>query len=150
MLQNERSPRFFQMIDNQKMNNTMKRNLIVVAMTAVLCMFAACTPQSTPRQVVKTYWTAVQNENYSAAVDLYYNIDGLFSEDSKELIATLMKVEMEAYGKITEVKVLSVDKTEKDKAVVAVELTTENRPDPFVETMDVVKSNGKWYIDFEI
>ena len=132
------------------MHNTMKRNLVLVAMTAVLCLFAACTPQSSPRQVVKTYWTAVQNENYSAAVDLYYTIDELFSDDSQELVATLMKVEMATYGKITRVKVLSVDKTEKDKAVVAVELTTENRPDPFVETMDVVKANGKWYIDFEI
>lgn len=132
------------------MHNTMKRNLVLVAMTAFLCLFAACTPQSTPKQVVKTYWTAIQNEQYSEAVNLYYDIDGLFSEDSKELLATLMKVEMEAYGKITNVKVLSVDKTEKDKAMVTVELTTENRPDPFVETMDVVKANGKWYIDFEI
>ena len=128
----------------------MKRNLFLIAMMAVVCLFAACTPQSSPRQVVKTYWTAVQNENYSAAVDLYYDIDGLFSEDSKQLISTLMKVEMATYGKITDIKVLSVDKTEKDRAVVAVELTTENRPDPFVETMDVVKANGKWYIDFEI
>lgn len=129
----------------------MKRNLVLVAMMAFLCLFAACTPQSTPKQVAKTYWTAVQNGNYSEAVDLYYNIDGLFSEDSKELLATLMKVEMEAYGKVTKVKVLSVDKTDDpDKAVVAVELTTENRPDPFVETMDVVKVDGKWYIDFEI
>lgn len=133
------------------MHNTMKRNLVLIVMTAMLCLFAACTPQSTPKQVVKTYWTAVQNGNYSEAVDLYYNIDGLFSEDSKELLATLMKVEMEAYGKVTKVKVLSVDKTDDpDKAVVAVELSTENRPDPFVETMDVVKVNGKWYIDFEI
>ena len=116
-----------------------------------MCLFAACTPQSTPRQVAKTYWTAIQNENYSAAVDLYYDIDGLFSADSKELISTLMKVEMAAYGKITKVKVLSVDKTDKpDRAVVAVELTTENQPDPYVETMDVVKVNGKWYIDFSI
>ena len=128
----------------------MKRNLFLIAMMAVVCLFAACTPQSSPRQVVKTYWTDVQNENYSAAVDLYYDIDGLFSEDSKQLISTLMKVEMAAYGKITDIKVLSVDKTEKDRAVVAVELTTENRPDPFVETMDVVKANGKWYIDFSI
>lgn len=129
----------------------MKRNLVLVAMMAFLCLFAACTPQSTPKQVAKTYWTAVQNGNYSEAVNLYYNIDGLFSEDSKELLATLMKVEMEAYGKVTKVKVLSVDKTDDpDKAVVAVELTTENRPDPFVETMDVVKVDGKWYIDFEI
>ena len=129
----------------------MKRNLILVALMAVLCLFAACTPQSTPRQVAKTYWTAVQNGNYSAAVGLYYNIDGFFSEDGKELLSTLMKVEMAAYGKITKVKVLSVDKTgESDKAVVAVELTTENNPEPIVETMDVVKVNGKWYIDFSI
>ena len=129
----------------------MKRNLFLVAVAAVMCLFAACTPQSTPRQVVKTYWTAVQNGNYSAAVDLYYNIDGFFSEDGKELLSTLMKVEMATYGKITKVKVLSVDKTgEPDKAVVSVELTTENNPEPIVETMDVVKVNGKWYIDFSI
>lgn len=128
----------------------MKRNLFLIAMMALVCLFAACTPQSSPRQVAKAYWTAVQDENYSAAVDLYYNIDGLFSEDSKELLATLMKVEMEAYGKITSVKVLSVDKTDSDKAVVAVELTTGNQSVPRVETMDVVKVNGKWYIDFEI
>lgn len=129
----------------------MKRNLIIVALVAVLCLFAACTPQSTPRQVVKAYWTAVQNENYSEAVNLYYDIDELFSDDGKEFLSTLMKVEMEAYGKISKVKVVSVEKTgDPDKAVVTVELTTENKPDPRVETMDVVKVNGKWYIDFSI
>ena len=54
------------------------------------------------------------------------------------------------YGKITSVKILSVDKTGKDKAMVTVQLTTENQSEPQVETMDVVKVNGKWYIDFNI
>ena len=129
----------------------MKEKLILIAMAATLCVFAACTPQSSPKQVAKAYWTAVQNEQYSEAVNLYHDIDGLFSEDGKELLSTLMKVEMEAYGKITKVKVRSVEKTEDpNRAVVAVELTTENQPDPRVETMDVVKVNGKWYIDFSI
>ena len=128
----------------------MKRNLIIVAAVAVLCMFAACSPQSTPKQVVKTYWTAIQNEQYSEAVNLYYDIDGLFSEDSKELLSVLTKIQMAQYGKITSVKILSVNKTGKDKAMVTVQLTTENQSEPQVETMDVVKSNGKWYIDFSI
>ena len=128
----------------------MKRNLIIVAAVAVLCMFAACSPQSTPKQVVKTYWTAIQNEQYSEAVNLYYDIDGLFSEDSKELLSVLTRIQMAEYGKITSVKILSVEKTEKDKAVVAVELTIENQTEPRVEAMDVVKVNGKWYIDFSI
>ena len=129
----------------------MKRSLILVVAAAFLCLFAACTPQSTPRQVVKTYWTDIQNEKYSEAVALYYDIDGLFSEDGRDLLATLMKVEMAAYGKITNVKVLSVEKAgEKDRAVVTVEITSENMSEPRVETMDVVKANGKWYIDFAI
>ena len=129
----------------------MKRNLIIVPVLALLCLLSACTPQSTPKQVVKTYWTDIQNEKYLEAVGLYYNIDGLFSEDGRELLASLMKVEMAAFGKITKVKVLSVDKTgESDRAVVTVEITTENMTEPRVETMDVVKVNGKWYIDFEI
>ena len=129
----------------------MKRNLIIVALVAVLCLFVACTPQSSPRQVVKAYWTAVQNEKYSEAVNLYYEVDELFSEDGKEFLSTLMKVEMKAYGKISKVKVVSVEKTgDTDKAVVTVELTSENQSEPLVETMDVVKVNGKWYIDFEI
>ena len=130
--------------------NTMKRNLIVVAVVTILCLFAACSPQSTPKQVVKTYWTAIQNEQYSEAVNLYYDIDGLFSEDSKELLSVLTRIQMAQYGKITSVKILSVDKTGKDKAMVTVQLTTENQSEPQVETMDVVKSNGKWYIDFSI
>ena len=128
----------------------MKRNLIVVAVVAILCLFAACSPQSTPKQVVKTYWTAIQNEQYSEAVNLYYDIDGLFSEDSKELLSVLTRIQMAQYGKITSVKILSVDKTGKDKAMVTVQLTTENQSEPQVETMDVVKVNGKWYIDFNI
>lgn len=128
----------------------MKRSLILVVAAAFLCLFAACTPQSTPRQVVKTYWTDIQNEKYSEAVALYYDIDGLFSEDGRDLLATLMKVEMAAYGKITNVKVLSVEKAGKNCAVVTVEITTENMSEPRVETMDVVKANGKWYIDFAI
>lgn len=128
----------------------MKRNLIIVAVAAFLCLFAACSPQSSPKQVVKTYWTAIQNEQYSDAVNLYYDIDGLFSEDSKELLSSLIRVQMAPYGKITNVKILSVEKTEKDKAVVAVELTIENQAEPRVEVMDVVKVNGKWYIDFGI
>lgn len=128
----------------------MKRNLILIAMAAIACLFAACSPQSTPKQVVKTYWTAIQNEQYSEAVNLYYDIDGLFSEDSKELLSVLTRIQMAEYGKITSVKILSVEKTEKDKAVVAVELTIENQTEPRVEAMDVVKVNGKWYIDFSI
>ena len=129
----------------------MKRNLILIAMAAIVCLFAACTPQSTPKQVVKTYWTAFQNEKYSEALNLYYNIDELFSEDDKAFLVTLMKLEMEEYGKITNVKILSVEKGEDpNQAAVGVELTTENLPAPKVMTMDVVKVNGRWYIDFSI
>ena len=128
----------------------MKRFFSITLLLLAICLFTACGPQSTPRQVVKTYWTDIQNEKYSEAVALYYDIDGLFSEDGRDLLATLMKVEMAAYGKITNVKVLSVEKAGKDRAVVTVEITTENMSEPRVETMDVVKANGKWYIDFAI
>lgn len=117
-----------------------------------LCLFAACTPQSSPRQLAKTFWTDVQQEKYLEAVSLYYNIDELFSEDGKEMLVALMKVDMSLYGKITKVKVLSVDKDKEhpDRASVTVEITTENQSQPRVEAMDVIKSNGKWYIDFGI
>ena len=129
----------------------MKRVFSVLLFATAICLFVACTPQSTPKQVVKTYWTNIQQENYSEAVGLYYDIDGLFSEDGKEMLASLMKVEMSTFGKITKVKVLSVDKgSEPDRAVVTVQIISENRSEPHVETMDVVKSNGKWYIDFSI
>jgi hypothetical protein len=129
----------------------MKRLFSMLLLAAAICLFAACTPQSSPRQLAKTFWTDVQQEKYSEAVSLYYNIDEFISEDGKEALVALMKVDAALYGKITKVKVLSVDKSdEPDRAVVTVELTTENRPQPRVETMDVVKSNGKWYIDFNI
>ena len=129
----------------------MKKIFSILLLAASLCLFAACTPQSTPRQVAKTYWTYIQQEKYSEAVGLYNDIDKFFSEDGKEMLAALMKVEMSIYGKITKVKVLSVEKgTEPDQATVSVEITTENSSQPRVETMDVVKSNGKWYIDFSI
>lgn len=129
----------------------MKKIFSILLLAATLCLFAACTPQSTPRQVAKTYWTYIQQEKYSEAVGLYNDIDKFFSEDGKEMLAALMKVEMSIYGKITKVKVLSVEKgTEPDQATVSVEITTENSSQPRVETMDVVKSNGKWYIDFSI
>lgn len=129
----------------------MKRIFSITLLLLAICLFSACGPQSTPRQVVKTYWTDLQNEKYSEAVDLYYDIDGLFSEDGRELLAALMKVEMATIGKITKVEVVSVDKgATPDKATVTVELTTEGSSSPRTETMDVVKFNGKWYIDFEI
>ena len=129
----------------------MKKIFSILLLAATLCLFAACTPQSTPRQVAKTYWTYIQQEKYSEAVGLYNDIDKFFSEDGKEMRAALMKVEMSIYGKITKVKVLSVEKgTEPDQATVSVEITTENSSQPRVETMDVVKSNGKWYIGFSI
>lgn len=129
----------------------MKKIFSILLLAATLCLFAACTPQSTPRQVAKTYWTYIQQEKYSEAVGLYNDIDKFFSEDGKEMLAALMKVEMSIHGKITKVKVLSVEKgTESDQATVSVEITTENSSQPRVETMDVVKSNGKWYIDFSI
>ena len=129
----------------------MKKLFSLFLITATICLFTACTPQGSPRQVAKTYWTYIQQEKYSEAVGLYYDIDGLFSEDGKEMLASLMKVEMATFGKITKVKVLSVDKgNEPDRAVVTVQVTSENRSEPHVETMDVVKSNGNWYIDFSI
>lgn len=101
--------------------------------------------------MAKTYWTCIQQEKYSEAVGLYYNIDELFSDDGKELLASLMKVEMSIYGKITKVKILSVDKENKpDHATVTVQITTEDSTEPHTESMDVVKSNGKWYIDFDL
>lgn len=129
----------------------MKKTLWIFLLSATICLFTACTSQSTPRQLVKTFWTDVQQEKYSEAVNLYYNIDEFISEDGKEALVALMEVDAALNGKITKVKVLSVDKgDEPDRAVVTVELTTERRPEPRIETMDVVKSNGKWYIDYNI
>lgn len=128
----------------------MKRFFSIVFLALIVCLFAACSPQSSPRQLAKTYWTCIQQEKYTEAVGLYYDIDGLFSEDGKEMLASLMKVEMSIYGKITKVKVLSVEKTEPDRAIVTVEITTEIKTAPVIEKMDVVKSNGKWYVDFSI
>lgn len=129
----------------------MKRLFSLFLLVATICLFAACTSQSSPRQVAKTYWTCIQQEKYSEAVGLYYNIDELFSDDGKELLASLMKVEMSIYGKITKVKILSVDKENKpDHATVTVQITTEDSTEPHTESMDVVKSNGKWYIDFDL
>ena len=129
----------------------MKKSLFILFLFAVMLLIAGCTPQSSPRQVAKTYWTAVQEERFSEAVDLYYNIDGLFSEDGKAMLATLMEMDMSVYGKIKSVKVVSVEKSKDGKsAVVTVEITMEENPNPRIETMDVVKSDGKWYVDFSI
>ena len=129
----------------------MKRFFSIFLLSATICLFTACTPQNTPRQLAQTFWTDVQQEKYSEAVNLYYNIDEFISEDGKEALVALMEVDAALNGKITQVKVLSVDTgDEPDRAVVTVELTTERRPEPRIETMDVVKSNGKWYIDYNI
>lgn len=129
----------------------MKKYFIVPFIALVLCLFSACTPQSSPRQVAKTFWSDIQQEKYEEAIALYYNIDELFSEDGKQMLTTLMEMQMASYGKISKVRVLSVDKTDNpDKRVVSVEISSESQSEPFVETMDVVKSDGKWYIDFSI
>ena len=66
----------------------MKRLFSMLLLAAAICLFAACTPQSSPRQLAKTFWTDVQQEKYSEAVSLYYNIDEFISEDGKEALVS--------------------------------------------------------------
>ncbi len=129
----------------------MKKLLSAIIVATAAVFFVGCSSQSTPKQVAKSFWENVQQEKYDEAINLCAGIDELFSKDEKGFLAALLYSETKAWGKITKIKVVSVDKTDGgNKATVELEISTENSNEPLSKTMKAVKKNGKWYIDYGI
>ncbi|NLZ27693.1 MAG: DUF4878 domain-containing protein [Firmicutes bacterium] len=121
-----------------------KNLLFLVAVSLVACMIlGGCGGvQSSPAKVVEAYFEAFQQKDMKTAFGYTLN-DEINEEDLSSMEEVLKDFEIKSY------KVEKVEKLNKTQAVVSVEVTTvfmgdENRS---VSEIDVIKKDGKWYID---
>ncbi|GEM_PF-586335 len=118
--------------------------LLLLAVSLVACMIlGGCGGvQSSPAKVVEAYFDAFQQKDMKTAIGYTLN-DEMNDEYLANMEELLKDFEIKSY------KVEKVEKLNKTQALVSVEVTTAYRgnENKSVTEVDVIKRDGKWYID---
>lgn len=129
----------------------MKKILGILSLVLVMCGFAACnSATSSPENVVKAYYDAIQKGEVEKAVDLMHFKEEPTQEQKDEIVATfndkLAMVNNHHQG-IAAVEVGEVEMAEDgEHAVVKIKITYGDEQTK-EDTEKVVKVDGKWFID---
>lgn len=123
-----------------------KLGLLIVALIAVV--LTGCDPQCCPETTVKAYYKALQEQDFTTSASYILMQPG----DSQKEMAEALKTVYSKDGAIVSFDVFGSAKTTNDVAEVAVATEIAKAPKGYdpkgVSTLNLVKSNGKWYIKF--
>lgn len=123
-----------------------KLGLLIVVFIAVV--LTGCDPQSCPEKTVKAYFKALQEQDFQTSASYILMQPG----DSQKEMTEALKTVYSKDGAIVSFDVLGSARTTNDVATVAVATEIAKAPKGYdakgASTLDLVKSNGKWYIKF--
>lgn len=118
------------------------KKLGLLMFCACLCCMVSCSKNS-PKGVVKTYYSALQNQKYEEATQCFA---GMESEEDMQAIAGKLKEGMEKNEGLKSFEVVSDSLCNDTVAFVATKFVYGNGEEG-ESNVGVVKQNGEWKID---
>lgn len=122
----------------------MKKVSLLLAVACLLCM-VSCSKNS-PKNVVKTYYSAVQNRQYEEATKCFSGLDGEDDSESMQAIAGKLKEGVEKADGLKSYEILSDSLCNDSVAFVRVKYVYGNGEEG-ESNIEVVKQQGEWKID---